>query len=187
MTTRSQDKLDSDRESLDRAYERLYPQLKRMAHARLHHQGRGDGLGTTTLLHESFLRLVNAKNLRPEDRPQFFAYAARTMRHIIVDSAREHLAERRGGGAEHEALEEGAALEVAAAGQSEQLVRVSDALLQLEALDPELAELVDMRYFGGYSESDIAALHEVTVRTVRRRWDKARVWLFAALKDDGSS
>ena len=140
-------------------------------------------MGTTTLLHESFIRLVNAAELRLEDRRHFFAYAARTMRNVIIDSAREHLAERRGGGAAHETLGGDAALQVADTSASEELIRVSEALLELEAIDPELAELVDMRYFGGYSEAEIAELQGVTDRTVRRRWDKARAWLYVALSD----
>jgi RNA polymerase sigma factor (TIGR02999 family) len=172
-----------DRSALDRIYASVYPELKKIARARLRHQGRGDSMGTTTLLHESFVRLVNAAELRLVDRRHFFAYAARTMRNIIIDSAREHLAERRGGGAVHETLGGDAALQIADTPRSEELIRVSEALLELEKIDPELAELVDMRYFGGYSDAEIAELHGITDRTVRRRWDKARAWLYVALND----
>jgi RNA polymerase sigma factor (TIGR02999 family) len=178
---------DGDRAALDQIYAALYPDLKRIARARLRQQGRGDGMGTTTLLHESFLRLVNAAELRLVDRRHFFAYAARTMRNVIIDSARELLAERRGGGALHETLGGESALEVADTRVSEELIRVSEALRELEKIDPELAELVDMRYFGGYSEAEIAELQGITDRTVRRRWDKARAWLYVALSDsDGA-
>jgi RNA polymerase sigma factor (TIGR02999 family) len=173
-----------DRRALDQIYASLYPDLKRIARSRLRQQGRADGMGTTTLLHESFIRLVNASELRLVDRRHFFAYAARTMRNIIIDSAREHLAERRGGGAAHETLGGDAALEIADTSTSEELIRVSEALLELEKIDPELAELVDMRYFGGYSETEIAELQGITDRTVRRRWDKARAWLYVALNDN---
>ena len=172
-----------DAEALQQIYASLYPELKRVARARLRDQGRGDSMGTTTLLHESFIRLVDANELRLQDRRHFFAYAARTMRNIIIDSARQHLAERRGGGALHETLGGDAALQVADAGTPEALLRVSEALIGLEAVDPELAELVDMRYFGGYSESEIAELHGIAERTVRRRWEKARSWLYVALDD----
>ena len=103
------------------------------------------------------------------------------MRNIILDSAREHLAERRGGGAEHVTLGHADAMQVADTHASDELVRVNEALHELETVDPELAELVEMRYFGGYSETEIAELQGVTERTVRRRWDKARAWLFVAL------
>jgi RNA polymerase sigma factor (TIGR02999 family) len=174
---------DGDRAALDQIYAALYPELKRVARARLRQQGRGDSMGTTTLLHESFVRLVNAAELRLADRRHFFAYAARTMRNIIIDSAREHLADRRGGGAAHEPLGGDAALQVADTSSSDELLRVSEALLDLEKIDPDLAELVDMRYFGGYTEGEIAELQEVSERTVRRRWDKARAWLYVALND----
>lgn len=174
---------DGDRSALDQIYAALYPELKRVARSRLRQQGRADSMGTTTLLHESFIRLTKASELRLQDRRHFFAYAARTMRHIIIDGAREHLAERRGGGALHETLGGDAALQIADTGASEELIRVTEALLELEKIDPELAELVDMRYFGGFSESEIAELQGVSDRTVRRRWDKARAWLYLALDD----
>ena len=167
-----------DRAALDAVYASLYPELKRVARSRLRQQGRADAMNTTMLVHESFVRLINAQGLRLEDRRHFFAYAAKTMRHIIIDNARELLAERRGGGAEHVTLS-GATAQMADA--SGDLVRVGDALHELEAVDPELAELVEMRYFGGYSEAEIAELQGVTERTVRRRWDKARAWLYLAL------
>lgn len=170
-----------DRNALDAVYASLYPDLKRLARARLRQQGRGASVSTTQLVHESFVRLVGARDLRLEDRRHFFAYAAKTMRNIIIDSAREHLAERRGGGAEHVTLGNADAVQVADAGVSDELVRVNDALRELETIDPELAELVEMRYFGGYSEVEIAELQGVNERTVRRRWDKARAWLFVAL------
>ena len=166
-----------DRAALDAVYASLYPELKRVARSRLHQQGRGNAMNTTMLVHESFVRLVGARDLRLEDRRHFFAYAAKTMRSVIIDSVREHLAERRGGGAEHATL--GEAMHVADA--SGELLRVSEALQELETVDAELAELVEMRYFGGYSEAEIAELLGVAERTVRRRWDKARSWLFVAL------
>ena len=186
ITRLLQQAAEGDRTALDEVYASLYPDLKRIARARLRQQGRGDDLGTTTLLHESFVRLVNAAQLRLVDRRHFFAYAARTMRNIIIDSARQHLAERRGGGVAHDTLGGDEALQVAGTGPSEELIRVSEALQALEAVDPDLAQLVDMRYFGGYSESEIAALQEVSERTVRRRWDKARAWLYMALEDASS-
>ena len=172
-----------DRAALDAVYASLYPDLKRLARARLRQQGRGESVSTTLLVHESFVRLAGARNLRLEDRRHFFAYAAKTMRNIIIDNAREHLAERRGGGAEHVTLgdADSDAMQLADTGASDELVRVNEALRELETVDAELAELVEMRYFGGYSEVEIAELQGINERTVRRRWDKARAWLFVAL------
>ncbi len=171
-----------DRAALDQLYAALYPELKRVARARLHSGGRADGsLHTTTLVHETFLRLVAAQELRLEDRRHFFAYAARTMRSVIVDEARAWLAERRGGGAAHVTLSS-ADDEGICAGSDEPLA-VHEALTRLATLEPELAEVVEMRYFGGYTEDEIAELLQLSERTVRRRWDKARAWLLLALGD----
>jgi RNA polymerase sigma factor (TIGR02999 family) len=119
--------------------------------------------------------------LRLQDRRHFFAYAAKTMRNLIVDSAREQLADCRGAGAEHVTLGADEALQVADLRASDELVGVDEALRALETIDRELAELVEMRYFGGYTEVEVAELLGITERTVRRRWDKARAWLFVAL------
>jgi len=167
-----------DRSALDEICTGLYPELKAIARAKLFKQGRGDDLDTTVVLHETFLRLVAAHELKLEDRHHFFAYAARTMRNIIVDSARELLSERRGDGAFHEAFDGDAA---AHAGQPEDLVRVNDALLELEAFDKDMAAVAEMRFFGGYSEAEVAALQGVTIRTISRRWERARAWLYESM------
>lgn len=171
-----------DRQALDAVYESLYPELKAVARSRLRQQGRADQMNTTLLVHESFIRLVNARGLRLLDRHHFFAYAAKTMRHIIIDDARELLAERRGGGMARVTLgAEAEAVADASATNSAELLGIDEALRSLEKIDAELAELVEMRYFGGYSEIEVGELLGVTERTVRRRWDKARAWLYVAL------
>ena len=172
---------EGDRAALDEVFASLYPDLRRVARSRLQRQGRADAMNTTMLVHESFMRLVNASNLRLEDRQHFFAYAAKTMRHVIIDAAREHRAESRGGGAEHLSLDEEDSPQVPDSGASEELLRVNDALLELESLDPELAQVVEMRYFGGYSEQEIAETLDVTERTVQRLWLKAKLMLQAAM------
>src|SRR5205814_4292390 len=171
---------EGDRAALDQVFASLYPELRQVARARLHSQGRDDSMNTTMLVHESFMRLVNTSGLRLEDRRHFFAYAAKTMRNVIIDAAREHRAERHGGGAEHVAIDDTDGLQVADTSASDELLRVNDALVELEALDPELVQVVEMRYFGGYSEQEIAEYQGVTERTVRRRWDKARAWLYVS-------
>lgn len=172
-----------DRGALDDVYSSLYPDLKQIAHSALYYRGRADAMQTTVLVHESFLRLLGSKDLRLQDRQHFFAYAAKTMRSIIIDCAREQLAECRGSGAEHVGLEDETALQVPDSSASDELIRVDGALRELERLDPDLAGLVEMRYFGGYTESEVAELLGVTDRTVRRRWDKARAWLLVELVD----
>ena len=170
-----------DRGALDAIFETLYPQLRRVAKARLYAQGRADEMGTTTLVHESFLRLVKASKLQLADRKHFFTYAAKTMRHIIVDDARALHAERRGGDLDRVTLDGDDGLPPAT-GADAQVLAVHEALGELEAVDPDLAELVEMRFFGGYEEAEIAELLGISERTVRRHWDKARSFLYVALR-----
>ena len=171
-----------DRSALDRVFAALYPELHRLARARLRTDGRAAQLDTTSLVHECFLRLVDTSQLAVLDRPRFFGYAARTMRNIIIDMAREQLAQRRGGGATELQLNTEVAQQLGADDDASALMRINDALLALEALDPGLSQLVEMRYFAGYSEAEIAGLLGVSERTVRRQWDKARAFLAVQLK-----
>lgn len=168
--------------AVDTLFARLYPELRRIAHARLFVGGGNPMLSTTELVHESFLRLTRLRELEVTDRRHFFAYAATVMRSVIVDLAREHLAERRGGGAAHVALDDLSPADHPAAAGDETLLRIHDALNELEALDPQLARVVEMQYFAGYSQSEIASLTDLSERTVRRQWDKARAFLLASLR-----
>jgi RNA polymerase sigma factor (TIGR02999 family) len=171
---------DGEAEARDALFAASYDDLKRLARARLRDGGRNTVLDTTSLVHESYLRFMNSGQLRAEDRRAFFAYASRVMRSVIVDSARERLAECRGGDAIHMTLTTHVAEAIPA--DEEAILRVHDALQVLEAAEPRLAKVVEMRYFGGYSEQEIAEALEVTDRTVRRDWEKARLLLEAALK-----
>lgn len=171
-----------ERAALDRVFAVLYPELHRLARARLRIQGRVAHLDTTSLVHECFLRLVDGAQLQVPDRPRFFGYAARTMRNIIIDLAREQLALRRGGSATELQLDTALGQQLGADDGAHTLMRINDALLALEAVDPALAQLVEMRYFAGYSETEIGTLLDISERTVRRQWDKARAFLAVALK-----
>jgi RNA polymerase sigma factor (TIGR02999 family) len=170
-----------ERSALDRVFVLLYPDLRRIAHARLRVEKGAAHLETTALVHESFLRLVEASALVLADRKHFFTYAAKTMRNIIIDAAREQLAQRRGGGRAPLQLNTALAGSLPAEGDAS-LVAIDDALRALEALDAPLAEIVEMRYFAGYSEAEIAELTGQSERTVRRRWEKARAFLLATLQ-----
>ena len=147
---------------------------------RLRDGGRNTVLDTTALVNEAYLRFVRGGELRAEDRRAFFAYASRVMRSVIVDSARERLAERRGGDAVHLTLTAAAASGMAA--DDESILKVHEALDQLAAVEPRLGQVVEMRYFGGYTEQEIAEALDITERTVRRDWEKARLLLEIALK-----
>lgn len=166
---------DGDRAARDRLFAAAYRDLHRLAHARLHDGGRNTVLDTTALVHESYLRLVRTGDLTFDDRRAFFGYAAQVMRSVIVDSARARLAEHRGGDARKLTL---ATDLVDEAGQDEDaILRVHEALLELEKADARAAQMVEMRYFGGYSDKEIAETLDVTERTVQRDWEKAKVLL----------
>lgn len=175
----------SQRDALDRTYTRLYPDLCRIARARLRSSGQRE-LDSHSLVHECFLRLAGASAPPPADTRHFCAYAAKTMQNIAIDAARERAADRRGGGLEAISFDDEVAEpghEGAAPEQSGTHQRIHDALLALEAVDPTLAQLVRMRYFDGYSEQEISAMTGASRRTVRRRWERARELLLSLLQD----
>ena len=172
---------DGDPSARDELFAAAYPQLRLMARARLRDGGRSSVLETTGLVHDAYLRMVRAGELRAEDRRAFFSYVSQVMRSVIVDAARARITERRGGG---QVQEETLSTEIAesVAPDDEGVLRVHEALAVLEAADARLARVVEMRYFGGYSEREIAETLELTERTVQRDWEKARLILAAALR-----
>ena len=167
-----------DERAASRLYERLYADLRRLARARLRSGGRDAVLDTTVVVHEAYMRLVNAGSVRAADRQQFLAYAARAMRSVVVDFVREKNADRRGGGAQAEPLSEGATV---AGRDDSEILRVHEALGRLAAVDPDLTRLVELRYFAGLEVQDVAQVFGVSERTVERMWKKARAFLFDAL------
>jgi RNA polymerase sigma factor (TIGR02999 family) len=171
---------DGEAGARDRLFAAAYDELRKLAHARLRDGGRNTFLETTVLVHESYLRFVDGGALRSDDRRAFFAYASQVMRSVIIDTVRERRAERRGGGLIDATLDT-QAVERAPDGE-EQVLNVHEALLALEQAEPRLAKVVEMRYFGGYTEQEIADTLDVTERTVRRDWEKARLLLTALLQ-----
>ena len=171
---------NGDRGALGDLFAVLYPELRRIAHARLTSNVRNTLLDTTALVHECYLKFSSAERLKPADRAHFIAYSASAMRSIIVDFARARSAERRGSGALHVTLNT-ELIEGIPAGEDE-IIQVDEALDELGKLDPRLVQVVEMRYFGGMSDSDIGAVLGVTDRTVRRDWEKARLLLAATLR-----
>ena len=169
-----------DSEAADALFAATYRELRRLARARLRAGGRSALLDTTSLVHESYLRLAAAGNVQIQDRVHFMRYASRVMRSVIVDLARRHVAGRRGGGAAHVPL----TLRGADGGGAgaRQILCVHEALQDMARLDPRMTRVVELRYFGGLSELEIAEALDVTERTVRRDWQKARLWLAEALK-----
>jgi RNA polymerase sigma factor (TIGR02999 family) len=169
-----------DQPAFNALFERLYPELRRLARARLSGHQRGVVMDTTVLVHESYLRLLEGGGLTPEDRAHFISYVAQVMRSVVVDAVRAAQRQRRGGGAEHVALDTDIAEGLAQ--PLEELLDIDRALDDLARLEPRLAKVVEMRYFVGMKEADIALALGLTERTVRRDWEKARLLLAHALK-----
>jgi RNA polymerase sigma factor (TIGR02999 family) len=167
-----------DAEAAKALFESVYGDLRKMARIRLVQRRRGTLLDTTSLVHESFLRLSNLGQIRVEDRTHFLAYAAHVMRSVMVDFARHRMRKRRGGDLQRVPLSENLAL----SDQSDpEIVRVHDALDELKQYGERLVQVVEMRYFAGMTDAQIAEALGVTDRTVRRDWEKARVLLSEAL------
>jgi RNA polymerase sigma factor (TIGR02999 family) len=165
-------------DSTQELFAALYQDIRRLAHARLQRNEPMTLLDTTSLVHETFLRIVKAGRVEAAERPRFLAYTAQVMRSIIVDSVRQRHAERRGGDHAKASLDAAAG----AVSAEDEVLRVSEALDELSAIDERLVKIVEMRYFGGFTEEDIALVLGVTERTVRRDWQKARLLLSLALR-----
>lgn len=163
----------------DELFSAAYGELSQLARARLRHGGRSTCLDTGALVHESCLRLLTGGQLRAASRRAFFAYASRVMRSVIIDAVREHQSQRRGGAHEHLTLDT-RILEGLPHGEDE-VLRVHEALDVLAQAEPRLAKVVEMRYFAGCTEVEIAEALLITERTVRRDWDKARLLLMTLL------
>lgn len=171
---------EGDEAALRQLFDKTYDDLRRMARSRLSAGARGPLLDTTSLVHESFLRFANAGELKVNDRAHFFRYAGHVMRSVIVDLARSRLSERRGGNAAHVTLNTAIGNELS--GGEEEIVRVHEALEELAKHDARMVQVVELRYFSGLTEAEIAEVLGVTDRTVRRDWEKARLFMAQALE-----
>jgi RNA polymerase sigma factor (TIGR02999 family) len=169
-----------DRQAADRAFALLYADLQRLAHSRMRRSGDITLLDTTALVHESYLRLQGAGEVEFSDRQHFLGYASRVMHTVVVDLVRARSAERRGGGAQQVTLN--TLVGDAATRHDDEILRVHEAMEELAAVDERLARVVEMRYFGGLSEAESAAVLGVNERTVQRDWQKARLFLATVLR-----
>ena len=161
----------------------LYSELHRLAQSQL---ARGLGpvtLGTTTLLHEAYLAMAKRSEAVFPDRVRFMGYAAQVMRRLIIDYVRSRRAQKRGGQFQLAPLGEEVPAEPDA---GPDLVRLGDAIDELSALDAELAQVVDLKFFCGFSFAEIAAMRGVSERTVQRQWEKARIYLHRSLGNDAA-
>jgi RNA polymerase sigma factor (TIGR02999 family) len=167
-----------DDDAAEALFAATYDELRDLARARLHGGGRGTLLDTSSLVHEWYVRFAKARQIELKDRGHFMRYAGRAMHTIIVDFARQRNAERRGAAAPRETLDPDRAGPAAA----QEILGIHDALQSLAARAPRMAEVVELRYFGGLTEPEVAEALGLSDRTVRRDWTKARLWLAQALK-----
>ena len=161
----------------ERLFATLYSELHRLARRELARRGSDVTLGATTLLHEAYLDM-SARSVVFPDRARFMAYAARAMRGLIIDYARRRYAQKRGGLFELTSLHTTIADRLT---DAKELQEISDALEDLAAVEPALAEIVDLKFFCGFSFAEIGAMRGMSERTVQRHWEKARLYLFRVL------
>lgn len=163
-----------DEASLERLMPLVYDELKRVARGHMRKERSDHTLQTTVLVHEAYLRLVDAQRVEWQDRAHFFGIASRLIRQILVDHARTRGAAKRGGGVAPVALDEGA---VIGGERATEILALDDALQDLARMDPRQARVVEMRYFGGLTIDETAAVLEISPATVKREWNVASAWL----------
>jgi RNA polymerase sigma factor (TIGR02999 family) len=171
---------EGDRSATEALFTALYDDLHRLARRELSRRGGAITLTATALLHEAYLELAKRHGAMFVDRGRFMAYASRVMRGLIIDYARERRAQKRGGRFEMTTLETEPGAQTI---NDRELVAISDALDELAVIDPSLAEVVDLKFFCGFSFGEIAGMRGLSERTVQRQWDKARIFLHGALRD----
>lgn len=170
-----------DAASADRAFAVLYPELQRIARSRLRGHQVPTLLDTEALVHESFLRFAQGARVDFASRKHFFAWVAKAMRHLVVDFVRRRQAQQRGGDLERVTLHTELDAVAGMDSQGLEVERLHDALERLAQLDPGLAELVELRFFGGFTEVEVAQALGLSQRTLRRQWQKARATLLLEL------
>lgn len=170
--------------ALDELYPLVYDELHRLARRYMSRERKGHTLQTTALINEAYVRLVDQKNVQWANRSHFFAISAQIMRRILIDHARRHAYAKRGGGAQQVSLDEAA---VVTSGIGSELIRLDEALQTLSKLDQRRCHVVELRYFGGLNNEEIAGVLNVSENTVTRDWNMARAWLYQQLTETGTN
>jgi RNA polymerase sigma factor (TIGR02999 family) len=173
-----------DADAVERLMPVVYDELRRIARRQLQDERPNHTLTTTALVHEAYLKLGNQDRAEWVDRTHFLAVASRAMRRILIDYARQHRALKRGGEFQHISIEAAAPV---AADRGEMLLELDEALSRLAVLDPRQARIVECRFFGGMTEEETASVLDLTSRTIRREWVKAKAWLYAELTAPGTA
>jgi RNA polymerase sigma factor (TIGR02999 family) len=174
---------NGDAEAFNTLASLVYDELRLIAHRYMSNERNGHTLQTTALVNEAFLRLVNFRQIEWQDRTHFFSVAATLMRRVLVDFARARNYQKRGGGAQQESLSEADVLLRQEWHNLEDILAVHEAVEQLAQADERCAKVVEMRFFGGLTNEEIAEVLGVTDRTVKNDWRYAKMWLRRALRD----
>jgi RNA polymerase sigma factor (TIGR02999 family) len=174
---------EGNQSALDELYPLVYDELHRLARRYMSRERKDHTLQTTALINEAYVRMVDQKNVNWANRSHFFAISAQIMRRILIDHARRHAYAKRGGGAQQVSLEEVAAI---APNQGRELVLLDEALKTLAERDPRRSQVVELRYFGGLNNEEIAGVLHVSENTVTRDWNMARAWLYQQLTENAT-
>jgi RNA polymerase sigma factor (TIGR02999 family) len=169
---------EGNQAALDQLYPLVYNELRRLAHGYLRRERKGHTLQTTALINEAYLRLVDQKHVHWVNRSHFFGISAQIMRRILIDHARRYDYAKRGGGAQRISLDEAA---VVAKQRGRALLMLDEALKSLAKIDPRRSQVVELRYFGGLNNEEIAGVLKISQNTVTRDWNMARAWLYQEL------
>ncbi len=171
---------DGNQSAVDKLYPLVYDELHKMAQRYMNRERQGHTLQTTALINEAYVRLVDQKHVHWQNRAHFFAISAQIMRRILIDHARRHDYAKRGGGAQKISLDEVA---IVAVERASGLLLLDEALNRLGEIDPRRSQVVELRYFGGLNNEEIAGVLKISENTVTRDWNMARAWLYQELRE----
>ncbi len=175
---------DGDKTALDQLMPLVYAELRRLAKSHMRRERPGHTIQTTALIHEAYLRLIDADQVRVENRRSFFGVAARLMRQVLVDLARERHSQKRGGAARQVSFDEAL---VISKQPDEGLLALDEALQELARIDARKSQMVELRFFGGLSVAETAEALDVSVETIHRDWRLAKSWLLRRLRGEKSN
>ena len=173
---------DGNKQALEELVPLIYTELRYLAHTFLYRERPGHTLQTTALVHEAYLKLIDQRDARWQNRAHFFAIAAQAMRRILIDSARRHRAEKRGSGGEKVSLAESL---IVSPQPDQTLLALDEALEHLAEIDRDQSRIVELRYFGGLTIEETAEVMSLSPATIKREWAMARAWLHQALSEEG--
>jgi RNA polymerase sigma-70 factor, ECF subfamily len=175
---------DGNQSALDELYPLVYDELHKLARRYMSRERQGHTLQTTALINEAYVRLVDQRNVHWANRSHFFAISAQIMRRILIDHARRNAYAKRGGGARQVSLDEAATI---TRSPGTDILRLDEALKSLAEMDPRRSQVVELRYFGGLNNEEIAGVLKVSENTVTRDWNMARAWLHQQLTESSAN